>query len=242
MMKKIKKMTKPENEGGFVSHLTELRKRLINSFIFLFIIFIICYFFSEYIYGFLVEPFSKAVKEISEGELFQIQKSRNFNLSEEDYIILISKKTASLFSCCCKLGSISSGKNNIDDIELFGNYLGIIFQIKDDLFDFTTKRIGKPNKSDLKSQKITLPLIHSIQNSSYRDRREIKAILKKKKYTTDNKKLVNEFIIKYNGFDYTHNKMLNYKNKAIEILEKFPNNESRDSIKTLLDYIIERKY
>ena len=190
----------------------------------------------------LLNEVSKAVKEISEGELFQIQKSRNFNLSEEDYIILISKKTASLFSCCCKLGSISSGKNNIDDIELFGNYLGIIFQIKDDLFDFTTKRIGKPNKSDLKSQKITLPLIHSIQNSSYRDRREIKAILKKKKYTTDNKKLVNEFIIKYNGFDYTHNKMLNYKNKAIEILEKFPNNESRDSIKTLLDYIIERKY
>ena len=85
-------------------------------------------------------------------------------------------------------------------------------------------------------------MIHSIQNSSYRDRREIKAILKKKKYTTDNKKLVNEFIIKYNGFEYTHNKMLNYKNKAIEILEKFPNNESRDSIKTLLDYIIERKY
>ena len=190
----------------------------------------------------LLNEVSKAVKEISEGELFQIQKSRNFNLSEEDYSILISKKTASLFSCCCKLGSISSGKNNIDDVELFGNYLGIIFQIKDDLFDFTTKRIGKPNKSDLKSQKITLPLIHSIQNSSYRDRREIKAVLKKKKYTTDNKKLVNEFIIKYNGFEYTHNKMLNYKNKAIEILEKFPNNESRDSIKTLLDYIIERKY
>ena len=190
----------------------------------------------------LLNEVSKAVKEISEGELFQIQKSRNFNLSEEDYIILISKKTASLFSCCCKLGSISSGKNNIDDVDLFGNYLGIIFQIKDDLFDFTTKRIGKPNKSDLKSQKITLPLIHSIQNSSYRDRREIKAILKKKKYTTNNKKLVNEFIIKYNGFEYTYNKMLNYKNKAIEILEKFPDNESRDSIKTLLDYIIERKY
>ena len=190
----------------------------------------------------LLNEVSKAVKEISEGELFQIQKSRNFNLSEEEYILLISKKTASLFSCCCKLGSIASGKKNIDEIELFGNYLGIIFQIKDDLFDFTTKRIGKPNKSDLKSQKITLPLIHSIQNSSYRDRREIKAILKKKKYTTGDKKLVNEFIIKYNGFEYTHDKMLHYKNKAKEILEKFPNNDSRDSIETLLDYIIERKY
>ena len=80
------------------------------------------------------------------------------------------------------------------------------------------------------------------KNSSYRDRREIKAILKKKKYTTGDKKLVNEFIIKYNGFEYTHDKMLHYKNKAIEILDKFPNNDSRDSIETLLDYIIERKY
>jgi octaprenyl-diphosphate synthase len=85
-------------------------------------------------------------------------------------------------------------------------------------------------------------LIHSIQNSSYRDRREIKAILKKKKYTKDNKKLVNEFIVKHKGFEYAQNKMLSYKNKAIEILEKFPNNESRESIRILLDYIIERKY
>ena len=190
----------------------------------------------------LLNEVSKAVKEIAEGELFQIQKSRNFNLSEEDYIILISKKTASLFSCCCKLGSIASGKNNIDDVEIFGNYLGIIFQIKDDLFDFTTKRIGKPNKSDLKSQKITLPLIYSIQKATYRDRKEIKALLKKKKYTKDNKKLVNEFIVKHKGFEYAQNKMLSYKNKAIEILEKFPNNESRESIRILLDYIIERKY
>ena len=190
----------------------------------------------------LLNEVSKAVKEISEGELFQIQKSRKFNLSEEEYILLISKKTASLFSCCCKLGSIASGKKNIDDIELFGNYLGIIFQIKDDLFDFTTKRIGKPNKSDLKSQKITLPLIYSIQNSNYRDRKEIKSILKKKKYTIDNKKLVNEFIIKHKGFEYTHNKMINYKNKALDILNKFPDNDSKDSIKILLDYIIDRKY
>ena len=148
----------------------------------------------------LLNEVSKAVKEISEGELFQIQKSRNFNLSEEDYNILISKKTASLFSCCCKLGSIASGKNNLNDIETFGNYLGIIFQIKDDLFDYTTKKIGKPT-SDLNSQKITLPLIFSIKNSTYRDKKLIKVILKKKKYTMDNKKMVNEFISKYKGFE-----------------------------------------
>jgi octaprenyl-diphosphate synthase len=189
----------------------------------------------------LLNEVSKAVKEISEGELFQIQKSRNFNLSEEDYNILISKKTASLFSCCCKLGSIASGKNNLTDIETFGNYLGIIFQIKDDLFDYTTKKIGKPT-SDLKFQKITLPLIFSIKNSTYQDKKIIKAILKKKKYTMDNKKMVNEFIIKYKGFEYAHNKMLDYKNKALKILKKFPDNDSKESIEILLDYIIERKY
>jgi len=189
----------------------------------------------------LLNEVSKAVKEISEGELLQIQKSRNFNLSEEDYNILISKKTASLFSCCCKLGSIASGKNNLNDIETFGNYLGIIFQIKDDLFDYTTKKIGKPT-SDLNSQKITLPLIFSIKNSTYRDKKLIKVILKKKKYTMDNKKMVNEFIIKYKGFEYAHNKMLDYKNKALKILKKFPDNDSKESIEILLDYIIERKY
>ncbi|MDG1337560.1 MAG: polyprenyl synthetase family protein [Flavobacteriaceae bacterium] len=190
----------------------------------------------------LLNEVSKAVKEISEGELFQIQKSKNFNLSEEDYILLISKKTASLFSCCCKLGSISSGKNDLDDIEAFGNYLGIIFQIKDDLFDFTTKKIGKPTKSDLKSQKITLPLIFSIQKSTYQDKKVIKSILKKKNYTMADKRLVNEFIIKYKGFEYSHNKMLDYKKLALNKLKKFPDNESKESIKTLLDYIIERKY
>jgi octaprenyl-diphosphate synthase len=189
----------------------------------------------------LLNEVSKAVKEISEGELLQIQKSRNFNLSEEDYNILISKKTASLFSCCCKLGSIASGKNNLNDIETFGNYLGIIFQIKDDLFDYTTKKIGKPT-SDLNSQKITLPLIFSIKNSTYRDKKLIKVILKKKKYTMDNKKMVNEFIIKYKGFEYAHNKMVDYKNKALKILKKFPDNDSKESIEILLDYIIERKY
>ena len=190
----------------------------------------------------LLNEVSKAVKEISEGELFQIQKSKNFNLSEEDYIILISKKTASLFSCCCMLGSIASEKKDLNDIEIFGKYLGIIFQIKDDLFDFTTKKIGKPNKSDLKSQKITLPLIYSIKNSTYQDKIKIKSVLKKKKYTLENKKSVNEFILKYKGFEYANKKMLDYKNKAMNILTSFPDNESRKSIKILLDYIIERKY
>ena len=148
-----------------------------------------------------------AVKEISEGELYQIQKSRSFKLSEKEYLELISKKTASLFACCCKVGSISSGEKNLDKIERnLAIILGVIFQIKDDLFDYSTKRIGKPTKLDLKNQKITLPLIYSIEKSNLKDRKMIKSILKKKKYLVSDKKIVNEFIIKYNGFEYAMRK------------------------------------
>ena len=190
----------------------------------------------------LLKQVSLAVKEISEGELYQIQKSRSFKLSEKEYLELISKKTASLFSCCCKVGSISSGEKNLDKIEEFGNYLGIIFQIKDDLFDYSSKRIGKPTKLDLKNQKITLPLIHSIEKSNPKDRRMIKSILKKKKYLVSDKKLVNIFINKYNGFEYAFKKMNDFKNNALKLLKDFPQNDSNNSIKILLDYIIERKY
>jgi len=190
----------------------------------------------------LLNEVSLAVKQISEGELYQIQKSRSFKLSEEEYLELISKKTASLFACCCKVGSISSGEKNLDKIEEFGNYLGIIFQIKDDLFDYSTNRIGKPTKLDLKNQKITLPLIHSIEKSNLKDKRMIKSILKKKNYLMTDKKIVYEFIIKHKGFEYAHEKMNDLKNNALEILEDFPQNDSNNSIKILLDYIIERKY
>ena len=190
----------------------------------------------------LLNEVSLAVKEISEGELYQIQKSRSFKLSEKEYLELISKKTASLFSCCCKVGSISSGVTNLDKIEKFGNYLGIIFQIKDDLFDYSSKRIGKPTKLDLKNQKITLPLIHSIEKSNPKDRRMIKSILKKKKYLVSDKRLVNKFINKYNGFEYAFKKMNDFKNNALKLLKDFPQNDSNNSIKILLDYIIERKY
>ena len=190
----------------------------------------------------LLNEVSLAVKEISEGELYQIQKSRSFKLSEKDYLDLISKKTASLFACCCKVGSISSGQKSLDKIEEFGNYLGMIFQIKDDLFDYSTKRIGKPTKLDLKNQKITLPLIHSIEKSNPKDRRMIKSILKKKKYLVSDKKIVNNFINKYNGFEYAYKKMNNFKNNALKLLKDFPQNDSNNSIKILLDYIIERKY
>ena len=190
----------------------------------------------------LLDQVSSAVKEISEGELFQIQKSRSFNITEEEYITLITKKTASLCSCCCLLGLISSGNEKTKNVENFGLYLGIIFQIKDDLFDYSKKRIGKPTKDDLESQKITLPLIYSIKNASQVDRRSIRSILKRKKLSNQDKRAINQFVKENNGFEYAENVMSEYKNKALKILETFPDNESKNSLKILLDYIIDRKY
>ena len=155
---------------------------------------------------------------------------------------MISKKTASLFACCCKVGSISSGVKKLDKINEFGSYLGIIFQIKDDLFDYSQKKIGKPTKIDLKTQKITLPLIYSIEKSNLKDKRTIKSILKKKKLSIEEKKLVNDFIIKYNGFEYAYEKMSDYKKTALKLLKGFPQNDSNNSLQILLDYIIERRY
>tara|TARA_B100001248_G_scaffold44972_1_gene28645 strand:- start:700 stop:1671 length:972 start_codon:yes stop_codon:yes gene_type:complete len=190
----------------------------------------------------LLDEISKAVKEISEGELFQIQKSRSLKITEEEYILLISKKTASLFSCCCTLGLISSGNKKSKSVNDFGLFLGIIFQIKDDLFDYSKKRIGKPTKYELKNQKITLPLIHSIKKDSHGERRLIKSILKRKKLTIKEKNKIYQFIKDNNGFDYAENVMLDYKIKALKILESFPDNDSKHSLKILLDYIIDRKY
>ena len=190
----------------------------------------------------LLDQVSNAVKEISEGELFQIQKSRSFNLTEEDYITMITKKTASLFSCCCLVGLISSGNKKTKNVENFGLYLGIIFQIKDDLFDYSKKRIGKPTKDDLKSQKITLPLIYSIKMASQVDTRSIKSILKRKKLSKEDKNAINHFVKEHNGFEYAQNVMLEYKKKALKILETFPDNQSKNSLRILLDYIIDRKF
>lgn len=190
----------------------------------------------------LLDEISTAVKEISEGELFQIQKSRSLKITEEEYILLIQKKTASLFSCCCSLGLISSGNKKSKSVEDFGLFLGIIFQIKDDLFDYSQRRIGKPTKYELKNQKITLPLIYSIKKDINSEKRLIKSILKRKKLTVKEKNKVYQFIKDNDGFDYAKNVMLNYKNKALKILESFPDNESKQSLRILLDYIIDRKY
>ena len=189
----------------------------------------------------LLKIISEAVKKMSEGELLQIQKSRNLNITENEYFELITKKTASLFSACCKLGAASSGLKNLDKVEKFGINLGLIFQIKDDLFDYTNRRIGKPTAIDIKNQKITLPLIYTLNNVNFSDKKFIINSYKKKSRLKRNKDKIYEIINDNGGFKYTLDKMTSLKEKNLLIINHFPENSSRESLKLMLDYLINRK-
>ena len=191
----------------------------------------------------LLKIISKAVKEMSEGELLQLEKSRDFKITEDIYYNIIKKKTAVLIASCCSIGAVSvmSSQNDIDKIHEFGELLGMIFQIRDDLFDYTDKIIGKPTGIDLNEKKITLPLIYTINNL---DKKEKKWIINSIKKNNKEKKTINQIIkkvINIGGVEYSVNKMNFFKEKALKILFTFPKNKYRDSLELLIDYIIERK-
>ena len=189
----------------------------------------------------LLKIISEAVKEMSEGELLQIQKSRNLNITEEEYFELITKKTASLFSACCQLGAASSGIKKLNKVERFGLNLGLIFQIKDDLFDYSYRRIGKPTAIDIKNQKITLPLIYTLNKVNILDKKFIINSYKNKKRLKRNKNRIFEIIDNNGGFKYAFDKMIDLKEKNMLIINDFPENKSRESLKLMLDYLINRK-
>ena len=191
----------------------------------------------------LLKIISKAVKEMSEGELLQLEKSRDFEITENIYYEIIRKKTAVLIASCCSIGatSVMSSQSDIDKIYEFGKLLGMIFQIKDDLFDYTNKMIGKPTGIDLKEKKITLPLIYTINNV---DRKEKKWIINSIKNHNKEKKIINKIIkkvINAGGLEFSLKKINSFKEKALNILYTFPKSKYRDSLELLINYIINRK-
>jgi len=191
----------------------------------------------------LLEIVSNATREMSEGELLQIEKARRLDISEEIYFEIIRKKTASLISSCCACGAASTGADGatVEKMKLFGEYVGISFQIKDDLFDFDMgNKTGKPNGIDIKEQKMTLPLIHMLNQASPADRRKtIRAI----KYHHDEPHRVSTIIDQVNhsgGIAYAREKMMEYRHKAIEMLHQFPDSEFRQSLEKLVVFTTER--
>ena len=192
----------------------------------------------------ILEIVSEAVREMSEGELLQIQKTRKLNISENEYFDIITKKTAALLAACTASGAQSVTKNQETVLKLkqFGIYLGIAFQIKDDLLDYEKDSIiGKPKGNDIKEKKLTLPLIHSLGNSDKKLRNHIIHLINKKSSKHSTYKEVFNFVHKHNGVVYATEKMNEYKTKAIDILYSFPENEARNSLEKLVNYIVERK-
>ena len=187
---------------------------------------------------------SNAVSQMSEGELLQIEKSRLLNIDEAVYFDVIRQKTASLISACCEAGANSTTDNKEwhELMAKFGEYTGIAFQIKDDLFDYGFgKDIGKPTGIDIKEKKLTLPLIYAMEKANKKERKWARNIVKKHNDNPKKIKELIEWVIGAGGIKYTENAMFKYRDMALEILLKLPENEYRNSLKGLVYYTINRK-
>lgn len=192
----------------------------------------------------LLKIVSNAVREMSEGELLQIEKARKLDINEEIYYAIIRQKTASLIASCCACGAASAGADEatINKMLLVGEKIGMAFQVKDDLFDFGKgDKIGKPTGIDIKESKMTLPLIYALNHASYQEKKHIINIIKN--HNTNEKKVeeVILFVQKSGGIEYAKQKMAHFQKEAFTLLEAFPESIYKTSILQLVRYTIERE-
>jgi octaprenyl-diphosphate synthase len=192
----------------------------------------------------LLDIISTAVREMSEGELLQIEKARNLSIDEQTYYEVIRKKTASLIASCCALGasSVYGDEEQINILRTFGEYIGMAFQIKDDLFDYGTQKIGKPTGIDIKEQKMTLPLIYAFQQSNHRERRWIKTTIKKHHKNRKRVRELIEYVKEKGGLSYAVEQMHAYRDRALTLIEPFPDSPTKDSLTRMVAYVIDRNY
>jgi octaprenyl-diphosphate synthase len=191
----------------------------------------------------LLKLISIAVREMSEGELLQIEKARKLDITEDIYFDIIRQKTATLIAACCGIGAASVGANQdtVQQMRKFGEYIGIAFQIKDDLFDYSDEKIGKPTGIDIKEQKMTLPLIHTLNNCTKKEKAWIINSVKKHNKDKVRVKEVIAFVKENGGIEYTISQMNDYKSKALAILENYPESPYKTSLLQMIDYVVERK-
>jgi octaprenyl-diphosphate synthase len=192
----------------------------------------------------MLEIISEAVKSMSEGELLQLQKARKLNIKEEDYYKIIVSKTAALLSACtaCGARSVSEDSETIQLMKEFGENIGLAFQIRDDILDYEgTGLTGKTVGNDIKEKKITLPLIHALENSANSKKRHILNIVKTRKKTKSDIAEVISFVIEYGGIEYAEVKMNQYRDKALAILDSYPESEVKESLRDFVRYTTSRK-
>jgi len=191
----------------------------------------------------ILKLISIAVREMSEGELLQIEKARRLDITEAVYYEIIRQKTATLIAACCGIGaaSVDANKETVASMRKFGELIGMAFQIKDDLFDYTDAKIGKPTGIDIKEQKMTLPLIYTLNHCS---KKEKDWLINSVKNHNKDKKRVKEviaFVKDSGGIEYTISKMKDYQEKALELLNNYPDSSYKTSLQTMVNYVIERK-
>lgn len=193
----------------------------------------------------LLEIVSNAVKEMSEGELLQMEKARRLDITEEVYFTIIKQKTASLISSCCGSGAASAkaSEEQISRMQTLGTTIGLAFQIKDDLFDFEKSlATGKPSGIDIKERKLTLPVIYALNQSTPAEKRQIINLIKNE---NENPAKVNEvlrFVDSKKGIDYAREKMLDLRNQAFVMLNEFADSNHRQSMKDLITFTTDRSY
>ncbi|MGB3591261.1 MAG: polyprenyl synthetase family protein [Nonlabens sp.] len=190
----------------------------------------------------LLQIISVAVREMSEGELLQIEKARRLDITEEIYYDIIRMKTATLIAACCSLGAcaVAPDSEHIEKMRRFGELIGIAFQIKDDLFDYGNQRIGKPTGIDIKEQKMTLPLIHAINSATPKNKKWLINSVKRHNRDKVRVREVINYVKENGGLEYAVNAMYSYKQQALDILYPYPNSEYKKSLLTMVDYVIDR--
>ena len=191
----------------------------------------------------LLQIISESVRSMSEGELLQIEKARKLDITEEVYYEIIRQKTATLIAACCSMGaaSVRPESKEVAIFKRFGELCGMAFQIKDDLFDYGEKRIGKPTGIDIKEQKMTLPLIYALNQSSKEKKRWL---INSIKNHNKNKKRVKEviaYVKEAGGLEYAITKMMDFKDEALGLLKDYPDSPYKDALTLMVNYVVERK-
>jgi len=191
----------------------------------------------------LLRIISIAVREMSEGELLQIEKARKLDITEEVYYEIIRQKTATLIAACCSLGaaSVKPESKDVETMRKFGELIGLAFQIKDDLFDYGQEKIGKPTGIDIKEQKMTLPLIHVLNNCTEKEKNWLINSIKNHNRDKKRVKEVIAFVKQNGGLEYAVTKMKAYQMEALQMLQQYPESEYRASLELMVNYVIERK-
>ncbi|WP_420602640.1 polyprenyl synthetase family protein [Flagellimonas sp.] len=191
----------------------------------------------------LLQIISDAVKDMSEGELLQIEKARLLDITEEVYYEIIRQKTATLIAACCSMGacSVKPDSEHVETFRKFGELCGMAFQIKDDLFDYGADKIGKPTGIDIKEQKMTLPLIYVLNQSNKEKKRWLINSIKNHNKDKKRVKEVIAYVKEMGGLEYAVSKMLEFKDEALSLLDNYPDSNYKDALTLMVNYVVDRK-